>query len=82
MLTKPSVPDDYIRAGEAAEILGVKLETLYAYASRGHIRSYREGQKRRRLYRRSEVEALVAIEPARQPAWSLPLAEDWVPFTG
>lgn len=73
---------EYVSAPEAARILGIKPSTLYAYASRGRVRSYRQGTKRRRLYSRAELEALIEIEPARPPRSSLPLAEDWIPFTG
>jgi excisionase family DNA binding protein len=72
---------EYVTADEAAARLGVKLGTLYAYASRGRIRSYREGSKRRRLYRRDEVDALLELAPARARTSSLPLAEDWIPLT-
>jgi excisionase family DNA binding protein len=74
--------DDYVSAEEAALILGVKLGTVYAYASRGRIRSYRQGIKRSRLYRRSELLPLVEIAPARPRASRLPRAEDWIPLTG
>jgi citrate synthase len=74
--------EEYVLAPEAARILGVKMSTLYAYASRGRVRSYRQGAKRRRLYRRSELQALVQIEPTRSSDRPLPLAEDWIPFTG
>jgi excisionase family DNA binding protein len=73
------VEDEFVSAEEAALILGVKVGTVYAYASRGRIRSYRQGHKRNRLYRRSELEALVAIEPATEPR--VPRADDWIPLT-
>src|SRR4029077_4719509 len=41
---------EYLTAAEAATALGVKRETLYAYASRGRLRSYRRGTGRARLY--------------------------------
>ena len=74
--------NDYVSAEEAALILGVKVSTVYAYASRGRIRSYRQGIKRSRLYRRSELLPLVEIAPARRPESRLPRAEDWIPLTG
>ena len=73
--------EEYLTAGEAAALLGVKVDTLYAYASRGRIRSFRQGSKRRRLYRRDEIAALLEVVPARARASSLPLAEDWIPLT-
>jgi len=50
--------EEYLTGDEAARLLGVKPATLYAYVSRGVLRSYREGTKRQRLYRRAELEAL------------------------
>lgn len=45
----------FLTAPEAAKVLGVKLETLYAYVSRGLIRSERIAAGRRRRYRRADV---------------------------
>ena len=45
----------FLTASEAAEVLGVKLETIYAYVSRGLIRSERIAAGRRRRYRRTDV---------------------------
>ena len=74
--------EEYIGAEEAARILGVKRPTLYAYVSRGVLKSYRPGLKRARLYKRAEVEALVRLsrsdEPLR-PRW-IPLAAEWMPY--
>src|SRR5919201_1945634 len=47
--------EEYLTVKEAARVLGVKPATLYAYVSRGVLRSYRQGIKRQRLYRRTEV---------------------------
>ena len=42
----------YLSAGRAAEELGVSVSTLYAYVSRGLVRSEAvEGKKRNRRYR-------------------------------
>ncbi|HEY3110499.1 MAG TPA: helix-turn-helix domain-containing protein [Chloroflexota bacterium] len=72
---------DYVSAIEAAGILGVKPATLYAYVSRGLVRSYRRGLKRARLYRRSELEELVRVRPSARPATSaIPLAAEWMPY--
>jgi citrate synthase len=54
---------EYLTGEEAAARLGVKPATLYAYVSRGVLRSYRQGIKRRRLYRRADVEQLVRMAP-------------------
>ncbi len=45
----------FLTAAEASEVLGVKLETIYAYVSRGLIRSERIAAGRRRRYRRADV---------------------------
>jgi excisionase family DNA binding protein len=55
---------EYLTAGEAAAMLGVKVTTLYSYASRGRIQSYRRGIKRERFYRRDDIEALLKMRPA------------------
>ena len=47
-----------LTAAEAAAELGVKLGTLYAYVSRGWLKSYRRRVGREALYRRSDIEAL------------------------
>ena len=59
--------DEYLTVDEAAGLLGVKRETLYAYVSRGILKSYRQGIKRQRLYRRSEVEALIRLDRGAGP---------------
>jgi len=73
--------EEYVGAEEAARILGVKPATLYAYVSRGLVRSYRRGLKRARLYRRSELEALVRLRPSDEgPLDRVPMAADWMPY--
>src|SRR5689334_19792308 len=82
--------EEYLTGDEAAGLLGVKRETLYAYVSRGLLKSYRQGIKRQRLYRRAEIEALLRLSPsgaddsgeaagprAARPA-EVPLAESWI----
>jgi len=50
---------DYLSAREAAETLGVKLPTLYAYVSRGLLRSVAgDGPTGARWYSRQDVEGL------------------------
>src|SRR5436190_1374489 len=79
----------YVESQEAARLLAVKRETLYAYVSRGLLRSYRQGIKRQRLYRRADIEELLRLAPTslgppqertrrRSTAWEIPLAESWV----
>ncbi len=79
--------EDYLTVGEASERLGVKPATLYAYVSRGLLRSYRRGIKRQRLYRRTEIDELLKMGPSaseprpaarRTRAPDIPLAESWI----
>jgi excisionase family DNA binding protein len=82
--------EEYLTAAEAARALGVKLTTLYAYVSRGLLRSYRQGMKRQRLYRRGEINRMLRLVLAAedgavaQPAGArrsrppIPLAESWI----
>lgn len=69
--------EDFLTAQEAAEVLAVKPATLYAYVSRGLLGSYRQGIRRRRLYRRSDVEQIIVLRPSRGER-DLPLASRWV----
>jgi len=49
----------YLSAGQAAEELGVGLATLYAYVSRGMVRSEAvEGKRRNRRYRAEDIRRL------------------------
>jgi citrate synthase len=82
--------EEYLTVDEAARLLGIKRATLYAYVSRGVLRSYRQGIKRQRLYRRSEIESLLRLAPSVETAgaapkrasrWApddIPLAESWI----
>jgi citrate synthase len=54
----------YLEGSEAAELLGVKPETLYAYVSRGRLKSFRQGVGRRRLYLKSDILSLLRLEPS------------------
>lgn len=56
--------EDYLTVEEACELLGVKRATLYSYVTRRRLRSYKQGIRRQRLYRRADLEALLAIRPA------------------
>jgi citrate synthase len=47
-----------VTAREAAEALGVSLNTLYAYVSRGLLQSHSSPGARTRVYRWDEVERL------------------------
>ena len=68
--------EEYLTVKEAARLLGVKPATLYAYVSRRVLRSYRQGMKRQRLYRRAEIEALLRVAPSSTP--EIPPAESWI----
>lgn len=52
---------EFLTVKEVTALLGVKPATLYAYVSRGVLRSYRLGVGRQRLYRRADIEALLAV---------------------
>ena len=82
--------EEFLTAEETCQLLGVKAATLYAYVSRGVLRSYRQGMKRQRLYKRSQVESLVELKPsgdeellagdAGDERPGVPLAESWIPY--
>ena len=86
--------ETYLDGNEACHLLGVKVSTLYTYVSRGVVRSYKQGIKRQRLYKRAELEALLQLRPGNDPTSNpatgrstnmrrdkpdIPHAEDWVP---
>lgn len=54
------MPRAWMTTEQAAERLGVKVETLYAYVSRGLVASERIPNERRSRYRRADVERLAA----------------------
>lgn len=57
---------EYLSSDEAADRLGVKLQTLYAYTSRGWIRSVPGGRGPARMYLRADVERLRSRGEARR----------------
>lgn len=57
--------DGFVNGDEAAALLGVKRQTLYAYASRGLLRSVPSGEGRMRWYARSDLLRLKARSDAR-----------------
>src|SRR5205814_10337310 len=84
--------ETYPDGNEACHLLGVKVSTLYTYVSRGILRSYKQGIKRQRLYKRAELEALLQLRPSTDPSpiadfeqtdisnegrHDIPPAEDW-----
>jgi len=56
---------DYVSGAEALTLLGVKRQTLYAYVSRGWIRSLPQAGGRIRLYSREDIEKAKARAQAR-----------------
>src|SRR4051812_13035122 len=56
---------DWLSSREASARLGVKLETLYAYASRGLVKSLPGEGRRGRVYARQDVERLRTRHVAR-----------------
>ena len=52
---------EYLDVDEAAALLSVKKATLYAYVSRGLLRSFRQGVGRKRLYRRADRRSAVIL---------------------
>ncbi len=58
-------PGEWLSAREAAALLGVKRETLYAYVSRGRVQSRASGGGRARTYLRADLERLRAKSEAR-----------------
>lgn len=64
---------------EVADRLGVRLETVYAYASRGLLTSRRAPRGRGSTFDPAEVEALLDRErrgrPARPPSWRGPVVD-------
>lgn len=71
--------EQYYSAEEACSVLGVKLATLYSYVNRGVITSYRQNIRRQRLYRKSEIDALLEVSPVSrdEPPSDIPHAESW-----
>ena len=69
--------EHYLSALEASELLRIKPASLYAYVSRGVLRSYRQGIKRERLYRRRDIQRILNLHPTRG-AHPLPHAADWM----
>jgi citrate synthase len=72
---------DLLTATQAADRLGVKLDTLYAYVSRGRLQSVGVPGSRERRYRAEDVEALLAMRDGGRPARSAE-AEALMPVIG
>jgi citrate synthase len=65
MVPEPSSHGEYLSARETIQLLDVKLQTLYAYVSRGLIRSASQPGRKDRMYLRSDVERVHARALAR-----------------
>jgi citrate synthase len=71
------VAQDWLSAEQAASRLGVKVQTLYAYVSRGLLQSHSvRGPTRASAYERSEVERLAARRRSGGRAGGLELLVD------
>src|SRR6185369_3247330 len=80
----------WIGAADGARLLGVSRATLYAYVSRGYVRSQAAaGPSRERLYSRNDVERLRRRTEARRDPdkaaarslqWGLPVLESSIAF--
>ncbi len=75
---------DYLSAKKAARRLGISRQTLYAYVSRGLLRSHEAGDPRKRRYATEDIERLAAERHrGRRPReiaratldWGLPALE-------
>jgi citrate synthase len=64
------VNTSFLTARQAADRLGVKLDTLYAYVSRGRLRSVMVPGTRERRYRGEDVEALLGARSGARPPHS------------
>lgn len=83
----PGIDDvHYMTAEDAAKVLRVKKQTLYAYVSRGWIRRQRQGDDGPVMYLREDVERMGSRSRARaeggpskggshQPHWSEPIIQ-------
>lgn len=68
----------FMSAREAADALDIRLPTLYAYVSRGLVRSESDSGSRTRRYLRGDVEALLARKAQRRdPSQAVEGALDW-----
>ena len=69
---------NYFTAAQAAERLGVSLQTLYAYVSRGLLHAEPGKTHRERRYRVADVERLAAQRTrGRKPREVAKAALDW-----
>src|SRR3954454_23864371 len=62
----PGAPGELVTAREAAKLLEIKLDTLYAYVSRGLVRSVSGEGRKARLYLRADLDRLRARSDAHR----------------
>lgn len=65
-----TIPNDLIRPGTAAEVLGVAVATIYKYIDRGLLPAWRRRGSRYLQVSRADVEAMlepVAVVPRAEP---------------
>lgn len=60
-----TVSKDYLSAQDAVRLLDVRMQTLYAYVSRGWIHSIAQAGRKDRLYARADIEKVKARSLAR-----------------
>src|SRR6185295_8230895 len=63
--SKPRTEAELLSARQAAELLGIKPASLYAYVSRGHLRSFPSANGHIHRYDRADVLRLKARAEAR-----------------
>jgi len=64
-MNQPSSRDGFVTGDQATAFLGIKRQTLYAYASRGLVRSVPASEGRARLYAQADLLRLKARHDAR-----------------
>lgn len=56
---------DYVSAHDAIRMLDIRMQTLYAYVSRGWVRSITQPGRKERLYARADIDKMQARSLAR-----------------
>jgi citrate synthase len=78
MNSRSAADPEFMTSAEAAASLGVTQATLYAYVSRGKLAAQPHASRRANVYRRSEIERLVAQRRSgRRPREVARTALDW-----
>src|SRR5712664_2799871 len=66
---------DFLSAEEAAQLLGVSIDTLYAYVSRKSLRSQQIPGSRAHQYWKADIERIRTRATSRKPAADEPQQE-------